>query len=326
MKNKILEFKKLFGSRLKEHEPLGRYTTLKIGGPADLFYDAKTRQELIEVVTQARTLRIPVFVLGGGSNLLIGDLGIRGVVVKNSTDSIVFRGAKGMYTRGQRSAKIYVEADSGVPFNKLVRDTIEEGLGGLHMHLGLPGTVGGAIFMNSKWTKPESYVGDAVYQATILTPNGDIKTVTREYFHFGYDHSVIQVSGDIVLSVVFLLNPSDKDKLWEVADASMSYRKETQPQGVFSPGCTFQNISQKEAICIPTPNYTISAGFLVDHAGCKEMSVGGAGISPVHANFIVNRDHATASDVVQLIALVKAKVLDTFHVSLVEEIVKVGEF
>lgn len=314
MKTKIQELKNIFKDRLKEHEVLAPYTTLKIGGPADVFYDARTSEELITVITTARNIDLPVFVLGGGSNILIGDKGVRGLVVKNNTNKIVFRGAKGSYVSGRRSAEVYVEADSGVPFNTLVRNTIEKGLGGIHMHLGLPGTVGGAIYMNSKWTKPVSYVGDVLYQADVLTGSGTVVTVKRDYFHFGYDHSVLQSNGDIVLRVVFILSPEDKEKLWEVANASVSYRKETQPQGVFTAGCTFRNIS------------TTSAGFLVDHAGCKELSVGGAAISPVHANFIINRNHATASDVVQLIDKVKAKVSARFNTTLVEEIIRVGEF
>ena len=305
---------------------MARYATFKVGGPADVFYDAKTKEELVTAVIAARKLGIAVFVLGGGSNILIGDKGIRGLVVKNSTNAIVMRGAKGSYKSGQSTGKVFVEAESGVLINKLVRDTIEEGLGGLQMHLGLPGTVGGAMFMNSKWTKPESYVGDVVYQATILTPTGDMQTVSRDYFYFGYDHSVIQTTGDLVLSVVFALTPTPKETLWAIANQSVAYRRESQPQGVFSPGCTFRNISKAEALSVPTPNHTTSAGFLVDHAGLKGTIVGGAQISPVHANFIINQNHATASDVVQLIEMARAKVKEKFGVTLREEIVRVGEF
>ncbi len=326
MNVKIQELKNILGERVKENELLARYTTLKVGGPADLFYDAKTTDELVHAMTSARRLDIPVFILGGGSNLLIGDKGIRGLVIKNSTNAIVMRGAKGRYTSGQATGKVFVEVDSGVLMNKLVRDTIEEGLGGLEMHLGLPGTVGGAMFMNSKWTKPESYVGDAVYQSTILTPRGEVQTVSRDYFHFGYDTSVIQKTGDFVLKIIFTLTPTPKEKLWETANQSVAYRRESQPQGVFSPGCTFRNISKADAMAVSTPNYTTSAGFLVDHAGLKGVTVGGAQISQIHANFIVNQNHATASDVVQLIERARTKVREKFGVTLVEEVVRVGEF
>lgn len=305
---------------------LARYTTFKIGGPADLFYEAKTKEDLVLAITSAGKLGVPIFVLGGGSNILISDKGIRGFVVKNSTNTISMRGAKGSYKEGQTKGKVYVEADGGVLINKLVRDTVDEGLGGLEMHLGLPGTVGGAIFMNSKWAKPESYVGDVVYQATILTKDGHVKTVPGEYFHFSYDQSSIQTTGDIVLSVVFTLEPSDKEKLWEIANRSISYRRETQPQGVFSPGCTFRNISKADAIAAGTPAHTTSAGYLVDHAGLKGTSVGEAYISEEHANFIINGGRATASDVVKLIELARSRVQKKFGVTLQEEIVRIGEF
>lgn len=326
MKDAIQLLREKLGEKAKENEPMARYTTLKVGGPADLFYDAKTSDELVGAVKAARELSVPVFIMGGGSNILVGDKGIAGLVIKNSTNRITIRGAKGTYKTGAQAGKVFVEAESGVAMNKLVRFAIEEGLGGLEMQLGLPGTVGGAMYMNSKWTQPAGYVGDVVYQATILTPEGVLKTVPKSYFRFAYDTSILQTSGDIVISVVFGVTPGDKETLWEIANKSIAYRRVSQPQGVFSPGCTFRNISASEAMSIPTPNHTTSAGYLVDHAGLKDLNVGDAYISPVHANFIINKDKATAADVVQLIELARQKVKEQFGVCLVEEIVRVGEF
>lgn len=309
-------------SDCKQHEPLARYTTFKIGGPADYFYDAKTKEELTAIIQLARREQLPLFILGGGTNILIGDRGIRGLVVKNSTQSIMIRGVKGSMS----GKTVFVEADSGVPMNKLVRFTLEEGLSGLEMQLGLPGSVGGAVYMNSKWTKPEGYVGDPVYQATLITPSGEMKTVPREYFTFAYDFSAIQKSGDIVVSVTFQLNTGDKEQLWQVADSSIAYRRKTQPQGAFSAGCTFKNISKAQALAHATPNLTTSAGFLVDHAGLKGEKLGDAQISLVHANFIVNKGNATASQVVELIEKARMAVKEKFGVVLEEEIQRVGEF
>ena len=305
---------------------LAPFTTFKIGGRAEFFYEARTVTELAEAVTKGRKLGLPITILGGGTNVLIGDKGIRGLVIKNNTAAITIRGAKGSYRAGRKVGFVYVEADSGVVFNKLVRFTVEEGLGGLEAHLGLPGTVGGAIFMNSKWTKPVSYVGDAVYQATILTPKNETRIVDRSFFRFAYDTSIIQKTRDIVLRIVFALTPGEKDDLWKVANESIAYRRESQPQGVKSPGCTFRNISKSQAVVAVTPNHTTSAGFLVDHAGLKGVMVGDAQISPVHANFIVNTGHAIAADVVTLIELARRKVKEQFGVELVEEIVRLGEF
>lgn len=308
---------------LLRNEPLGKYTTFKIGGPADYFYNAKTLTDFVDAILLGRKMNIPVFILGGGTNILIGDRGFRGFVIKNSTRGIAMRGAKGNLHANQL---VFVEAESGVVMNQLVRYTVEEGLAGLEMQLGLPGSVGGAVYMNSKWTHPVGYVGDAVYQAKILTPESEIKEVPKSYFQFAYDTSVLQKTNDIVLSVIFSLRRSSKDTLWKIASDSVLYRHNTQPQGVHSPGCTFRNISQAEAMSLPTPDHTTSAGFLVDHAGCKGMHVGDAWVSEIHANFIVNKGKATAADVIQLIENIRAKVKKQFGVILSEEIVRVGEF
>lgn len=326
MDKRYQQLKKRLGARVVENQDLARYTTFKIGGPADLFYEARTEDELVGALREARRLIVPVTVIGGGSNVLVGDRGVRGLVIKNATSRISLRGAKGSLKGGQRQGLVFVEADSGVIFNQLVRFTIEEGLGGLHMHLGLPGTVGGAIFMNSKWTHPPGYVGNSVYQATILTPDGKLTIVPKSYFNFGYDESSLQHTADIVVKVVFALIPGKKTDLWEVANESVAYRRQTQPQGVFSLGCTFRNLTRAQAIALGTPNLTTSAGFLVDHAGLKGTSVGEAQISPVHANFIINRGHARAADVIKLIARAKEQVKTRFRVELVEEIVRLGEF
>lgn len=309
-------------SDCKRNEPLARYTTFKIGGLADYLYEAKTKEGFIDAIQLARREQLPLFILGGGTNILIGDNGIRGLVVKNSTQTISIRGVKGSMTK----KTVFVEADSGVPMNKLVRFTLEEGLSGLEMQLGLPGSVGGAVYMNSKWTKPEGYVGDPVYQATIVTPAGEVTNVVREYFKFAYDYSTIQKSGDIVVSVTFQLITGDKEQLWQVANSSIAYRRETQPQGVCSAGCMFKNISKAEALTHATPSLTTSAGFLVDHAGLKGEKAGDAQISPIHANFIVNLGNATASQVVELIERARSAVKEKFGVELEEEIQRVGDF
>lgn len=325
--NQLQKLQNILGYRVKTNEPLARYTTFKIGGPADYFFEAKTLDEFVRSITLARELSISMFILGGGTNILIGDRGIRGFVIKNSTGLIRIKGMRGTVRDGTaQKGLVFVEAESGVIFNSLVRFTVEEGLAGLEMHLGLPGTVGGAIFMNSKWTHPVGYVGDAVYQAEILTPENTRVTVPKVYFHFGYDTSSIQKTKDILLKVVFALRSDTKERLWKVANESIAYRRDSQPQGLCTAGCAFKNISKAQALSVPTPNYTTSAGFLIDHAGLKGTRIGDAEISSVHANFIINRGAATAADVVQLMALVRTKVKEKFGVTLEEEIIRVGEF
>ena len=315
MINNIKKLQDKFGTKIQEHVVLAPFTTFNIGGPADYFLEAHTGHDLAQAVILARQLHLPFFILGGGSNILIGDKGFRGLVIRNSTRSITMKGAKGAISGGIKTESVYVEADSGVPFNLLVRFTIDSGLQGLEMHLGLPGSVGGAIYMNSKWMDPPSYVGDVVYQARILTPTNDIRTVAKEYFR-----------GDIILSVVFELHRADKDTLWDSANKSIEHRKNTQPQGAKTAGCIFKNITPADAIIAQTPGHIASSGYLIDHAGCKDIAVGGAKVSPIHANFIVNTGNATASDVLQLIRTIQERVQKQFNVTMKEEVIRIGEF
>lgn len=316
----------ILGNGLKTQEPLSRYTTFKIGGPADYFYTATTAEHLASAVLAAHRLDVPFFVLGGGSNILVGDKGFRGLVIKNAATNVRVKGIKSAKKDGVTRKVVYVEAESGVPVNKLVRFTVDEGLSGVHMHLGLPGTVGGAVYMNSKWMKPEGYIGDAVYQVHLISKDGEEKVVPRSYFHFAYDTSVLQKTKEVVLSVVFELVSSDRDALWKTANESIAYRRESQPQGVFSAGCTFRNLSHAEALVHATPEHIVSVGYLLDYAGMKGETAGDAAISQDHANFIINRGKAKASDVVKLIDLARERVSEKFGVTLTEEIERVGEF
>jgi UDP-N-acetylmuramate dehydrogenase len=317
---------KELGSTVRAQVLLAPYTTFKIGGPADIFFEAKTTEELIRAIGLARTLSIPFCVLGGGTNILIGDKGIRGLVIKNSTRQIAIRGVVGAAKSGVSSKTAFVEADAGVLLNSLVRFTVEEGLAGLEMHLGLPGTVGGALYMNSKWTKPVGYVGDAVYSAKVLMNDMTVKEVKKSYFNFAYDYSILHKTHEIVLSVVFELPVDDKKRLWEIANNSIAHRRATQPQGVKSAGCIFKNITKEQAISHNTPEHTTSAGYLVDSVGLKGASVGGEKISDQHANFTINTGQATASDVLQLIDSAKEQVKRRYGIELEEEVIRMGEF
>lgn len=316
----------VLGPQATEHVVLAPYTTFKIGGVADVFFDAKTTDELVHAITSARSLSIPIYILGGGTNVLISDKGIRGLVIKNSTRKIAMRGIVGAEKLGQSSKRVFVEVDSGVLLNSLVRYTVEEGLQGLEMHLGLPGTVGGAIYMNSKWTKPVGYVGDCVHSAKILTPQNDIKEVPQSYFEFAYDYSTLHNTADILLSAIFSLAVDDKKRLWEIANSSIAHRRGTQPQGVKSAGCIFKNITHEQALKHNTPEHTTSAGYLIDAVGLKGQRIGGAQISPQHANFTVNTGQATASDVLQLMGRAKEQVKLRYGIDLEEEVIPVGEF
>lgn len=326
MEDRYIKLKQILGSRLKINETLAPYTTFKIGGPADCFYIANTIEDLTCAIKEARLLQIPVTIIGMGSNILISDKGVRGLVIKNATKRIALGGIKGKMQKGKYEKQVFVEADSGVIFNKLVRFTIDEGLEGLQMHLGLPGTVGGAIYMNSKWMHPTSYVGSVVYQAKIFTPDNQVRIVPKSYFQFGYGASKIQKTNDYILSITFSLKPASKEKLWQEAEKSIKYRRETQPSNAFTAGCVFKNISPLKAKISFSPNHATSAGFLLEKAGLKGLRYNDAEISSVHANFIVNHGSAKAAHVIKLIERAKEQVKEKFSVSLDEEIIRIGEF
>ncbi len=311
--------------RVKQAEPLAKYSTLRVGGPADIFFSAKTTQEIIKAVAIARKYNLQVVVFGGATNLLVADSGIRDLVIKNESHNIRIVGVSGaVHGATHKSGTAVVEADSGVLVNQLVRHTVDEGLMGLEHFLGQPGTVGGAMYINAHNMHKGVFFADCVLEASILTPQTEVKTVPVSYFRFGYDESEIQRTGDIVLSVKFLLRRGDKAMLWKDATAAMNYRRETQPLGWSSSGCTFRNFSKSDALRLHTPNYTTSVGYLIDRVGLKGYQIGNAKFSERHANFIVNLGSANASDILKLIKEAKKRIKKEFNIDLKEEVVLLG--
>ncbi|RJR15549.1 UDP-N-acetylmuramate dehydrogenase [Candidatus Microgenomates bacterium] len=317
----------LGAGRIKIGESLSRYTTLRVGGNGEYFFAAQNQDELLKAYQASLAAKIPFTVLGGGTNVLISDAGLPGLVVRNEARGIKIVKKLGSVKNGTiKAQQVLVEVESGTLINQLVRFACDEGLGGLERHLGLPGTVGGALYMNSKWTKPTAYVGDALYRAKIIDNNGQVKIVDQKYFNFAYDQSILQKTHEVVLSATFLLKTEESKKLWESAQKSMEYRKNTQPMGVASAGCTFRNILQSDAFRLATPNHTTSAGFLVDQVGLKDFQIGNAKFSDKHANFILNLGTAKAADVKGLVDEAKKRVSAQFQVEIQPEIVLLGKF
>lgn len=320
--------------RVRVDEPMSAHTTFKIGGPAQYYFEATIVDDLVKAVKTANKLGLFFFILGGGSNIIVADKGIKGLVVKNNCRRFAVSqmsgkvSTRGESTMGGKDKKIEIDkalvyAETGTIMNQLVRFTIEQGLGGLEYQLGLPGTVGGGIYMNSNFPKKGVYVGDYLDQAKLLTKNGQVKDVSRAYFQFAYDKSILQQTGEIVLSVVFRFKPEDKKILWQRGTEALNYRSSTQPKGL-SAGCTFRNISLVEATRVPTPDNITSAGYLVDRAGLKGKRIGDAMISTMHANFILNMGRARAQDVVFLVELMKEEVYKKFGVHLALEVKTIG--
>ena len=299
-----------FGAgRLVKNRPLAPLTTFRIGGPADLFFDAVSTDDLVLALRAAAADGFRCTLLGGGSNLLISDHGIRGLVIRVRSSRIT------LLEGG------LVQADAGVTINGLVRWTIREALTGLEAWAGTPGTVGGALSGNAHWAGRT--ISEFVHEVAVVGPAGDVSVWPASGMAFGYDTSRLQRSDECAIWATFRLTPAgDPEALRATARASLHYRKRTQPLRMPSAGCIFQNpVPGRDRLPDGMP---WSAGALIDRAGLKGRAIGGARVSPIHANFIVNEGGATAQDVRQLIRLCHDEVRRQFAVELREEIVSLG--
>ncbi len=296
--------------RVTRNAPLAPLTTFKVGGPADWLVETRSSAETIDVLAIARRDALPVTVIGGGSNLLIGDRGIRGIVIRPRGGQV------------HRLADDRIRADASVTINGLVRWTIAQALAGLELWAGTPGTVGGAVYGNAHFRG--RLIGDLVARAAVLSPDGRLIQLEAPGMEFGYDRSRLQRTREILIWAEFAVSPGVPASLRETARQSLAYRKRTQPLDVPSAGCIFQNpdpIADRVPDGIPH-----SAGALIDRAGLKGRRVGGAQVSDTHGNFIINDGRATAADIRRLVEECKDAVRREFGVDLREEIVFLGEF
>lgn len=300
----------LGSNRVREHVPLASFTTFRVGGPADIALDIHSPDELRAVLAAARSAQAPVTVLGGGSNVLVADAGVRGVLLRLRLMEL-----------GQ-PAPDRVRAGAGVTMNGLVRFTIGRGLSALEAWAGTPGTVGGAIYGNAHYGGRN--IGDLVSRVALMTVAGEPLELPATEMEFAYDTSRLQRTRELLLWAEFAVAPGVPDALRAVARGSLAHRKHTQPLDVPSAGCIFQNPDPARDP-VP-PGIPASAGALVDRAGLKGYRVGGAAISTAHANFIVNDRGATASDIAELIETARRAVREQFGVELRDEVVRIGEF
>jgi UDP-N-acetylmuramate dehydrogenase len=301
-----------FGAdRVRLDVPLADFTTLKVGGPADILLETQSAEEIVDAVKAAHANGAQVTMLGGGSNVLIADRGIRGLVIRPRGGTIAPIGDR------------LVRADVSITINGLVRWTINRGYAGLEAWAGTPGTVGGAVFGNAHWKHVD--IGDVIESVRLVRPDGTLLQVPADRMEFAYDNSRLKRSGEIALWVAFRAMPgADPAQLRAVARESLAFRKRTQPLESPSAGCIFMNPDPaRERLPEGIP---ASAGALVDRAGLKGAARGGARVSPTHANFIINEAHATAGDIRGLIEQCRAAVKDRFGVALRDEIICLGEF
>ena len=302
------QLRSVFGERVIRDAPLAPLTTFKVGGPAHFLILADTTEELTEAVRIARDHNLPVTMLGGGSNVLISDAGVRGVVIR-------LRG-----TTVTRLDPSHIRAEAALTINGLVRWTINRGVAGLEAWAGTPGTVGGAIYGNAHFQGRN--IGEVVERVTLVDSDGVVQVVPAEELEFGYDFSRLQRTHEIVVSADFRVSDGEPSALRATARTSLAFRKRTQPLESASAGCIFQNPDpSRDRVPAGIPP---SAGALVDRAGLKGGREGQASVSTTHANFIVNEGGATAADIFTLIQRCKREVRERFGVELREEIVYLG--
>lgn len=296
-------------TRVHAHAPLAPLTTFHVGGPADLLVETRTGDEIVRVLELADAHQVPVTLLGGGSNVLVADGGVRGVVVRPRGGAI------------HEVDEHHVRADAAVTINGLVRWTILHGFGGLESWAGTPGTVGGAVFGNAHFGG--RLIGELVSEVRLVDRRGRILDAAAHALGFAYDRSRLQETGEVLLSATFVVARAGMDGLRAAARASLAYRRRTQPLESPSAGCVFRNPEPgRDRVPDDIP---WSAGALVDRAGLKGATVGGARVSSTHANFIVNDGGATAADIRTLIERCKREVRRQFDVVLREEIIYLGD-
>ena len=293
---------------VQKQAPLAPYTTFKVGGPADWLFHARSAEDVRVAIAAARSDGIPATVLGGGSNVLVADEGVRGLVIRIHGGDV------------RAVSESTVRADGGLTINGLVRWTINRGISGLEAWAGTPGTVGGAVYGNAHFKG--RLIGELIESVELMSLDGRELRVTAAEMEFGYDRSRLQRTREVVLSADFRVGRGEAAALRAVARESLAYRKRTQPLESASAGCIFQN--PDPAVDRVPAGIPPSAGALVDRAGLKGASVGAARVSPTHGNFIVNDGTASAGDIRRLIERCRNDVRRRFGVDLRDEIVYLG--
>ena len=292
------EFCKQAGIDVKLNEPMKNHNGFKTGGSADIFITVGDKELLCALVETANSLEIPLFILGKGSNLLVSDNGIEGAVVSLSKmDEITIDGET-------------VTAKAGASLTALCVAVANEGLSGLEFAYGIPGSVGGALYMNAGAYGGE--MADVVSHAQFVTSNGEVGTIGKQDMNLGYRTSCFKQNGNIITDVTFKLTKGDKEEIWEKMNTLMGKRRDKQPLEYPSAGSTFKR---------PEGHF---AGALIEENGFKGKGVGGAEVSEKHAGFVINKSGATTKDILDLMSKIQETVLEKNGVKLEPEVIFVG--
>jgi len=287
--------------RLLFHEPMSRHTTFRVGGEAECMAVVETKEELSQLVSYLGRIEQDYFVLGNGSNLLVGDKGYRGIILK-----------LGPKLSAVGVEKNHIAAGAGVLLSKVAAVARDAGLSGLEFAAGIPGSMGGAIVMNAG-----AYGGEmkqVVQMVRVMDKEGEILTLDNDTMEFGYRTSIIRDRPFIVLGVVLKLTPGNKEEISAKMEELMKQRKSKQPLEYPSAGSTFKR---------PEGYY---AGKLIMDAGLRGYRIGGAQVSEKHCGFVINAGGASAADIREVIEEVQERVKDRFHVRLEPEVIFLGDF
>ena len=298
--DRVKELKKLIKGRVSSEDLLSKHTSFKIGGPADIWAEPKDIRDLSRLLEYAKKIKIPFFIIGNGSNLLVGDSGFKGMIISLTSDS--FKKIKIVGTG--------VRVGAGHSLSGLVRTVCSRGLSGLESLVGIPGTVGGAVFMNAGGYSNPIFrnIGEFVTSVKVMSYDGTVKTIKKEYLEFGYRRS--NLDRYIILEAFIKLARSDKNILKSNCSHFLNMKRTKQALDVPSAGCAFKNPADFQFTC----------GQMIDMLGLKGKRVGGAEVSTKHANFIINSNKATSKDVLSLIEIVKRAVKENYGVDLEMEI------
>jgi UDP-N-acetylmuramate dehydrogenase len=300
------ELSRRFGSRLISGEPLSEHTTFGVGGPADLFLEVTSIDEMAHAVALCEQHGDNYFILGGGSNLLVSDSGYRGVVIKSCI-------------RHLKRQESDVTVGSGLWLEEFVDRVCSFGLAGIEMLAGIKGTVGGAVYGNAG--AYGGSISDCLVSATILKPGQMARVENRNYFEFSYRNSILKRTREIVLEVHFRFANGSAEQLQSKKREILRLRERKHPTTDCSAGCFFKNIEKPDE-----EHGKLSTGTLLEQVGAKEMTIGQAGVFERHANILINLGGAKADDIRELAMILKQKVKDRFGYTLEEEVTYLGNF
>ncbi len=287
--------------QVKKDEPMKNHTTFRVGGPAAYFVTPQTVEEVSKVIEACTQENVPYYIVGNGSNLLVSDKGYEGVIIQ------IYKQMNQVEVEGTQ-----IRAQAGALLSMIAKRALDAELTGFEFAAGIPGTLGGACVMNAGAYGGE--MKDVLQSVTVLTDKGEVKVLAKEELELGYRTSVIAKKGYIVLEAVIELQKGEKEAIQTVMDELKEKRVTKQPLEYPSAGSTFKR---------PEGYF---AGKLIQDAGLRGFQVGGAQVSEKHCGFVINKDQATASDVMNLMNQVSDKVYEAFGVRLEPEVKRLGEF